>query len=389
MARKRKQSHATGEAAQTDEAALRSIASEAIPFGTLLDNARGINSFREWSVFLLKVVENCERWQRVTLNTHVKEQIGDAVGWAVCAATISKSTAAAEWLNQLDTILVLRGEPAVMINGERVLSWHRAAGLVFAHTMIRFILECDHVIGFLPFAAEPGDVLPAAGQVDDTRQQIADLKSNVNLVAPSMVTFDETTVDWRAMYAGLRRELILFEGANAVPQAASQAAASDTNLADATPNRANHGSESAGADSGPGTFDVFLAHNGNDKPMVRRLKKKLHHNRLTVWLDEDQLRPGLPWQELLENGIKASKAGAVLVGKDGLGPWENREMRVLLSRAVDEGIPVIPVLLPGAAAEPQLPPFLAGHTWVDLRDGLRKDGIGRLIWGITDKRPQS
>src|SRR5262245_106345 len=72
-------------------------------------------------------------------------------------------------------------------------------------------------------------------------------------------------------------------------------------------------------------YDVFLSHNSKDKPMVRELKRRLSGRGLTVWLDEDELRPGMPWQQLLEAGIRASKSVAVLVGKDGLGPWEDEE----------------------------------------------------------------
>ena len=51
------------------------------------------------------------------------------------------------------------------------------------------------------------------------------------------------------------------------------------------------------------------------------------------------------------------------------------------------GMPVIPVLLPGAPSEPELPLFLTQFTWVDLRDGLTEDGLGKLQWGITGQKP--
>jgi len=134
------------------------------------------------------------------------------------------------------------------------------------------------------------------------------------------------------------------------------------------------------------TFDVFLSHNSKDKPAVRELKKKLVARRLTVWLDEDELRPGVPWQQLLESGITNSRSVAVLVARDGLGPWEDEEMQAALRLAVKFKRPVIPVLLPGAAAEPELPLFLTNRTWVDLRGGLSEEAIAKLAWGITGAR---
>ena len=61
-------------------------------------------------------------------------------------------------------------------------------------------------------------------------------------------------------------------------------------------------------------FDVFLAHKNVDKRTVHALADALRQQRLKVWLDEHELRPGLPWQRLMEEGIRASRSGAVLVG---------------------------------------------------------------------------
>jgi hypothetical protein len=134
-------------------------------------------------------------------------------------------------------------------------------------------------------------------------------------------------------------------------------------------------------------FDVFLSHNSKDKPAVRELKLLLSINGVAVWLDEDELQPGIPWQQLLEAGIKHSRSVAVLVGKDGIGPWEDEEMQAALVLAVRDRLPAIPVLLPGAATQPELPMFLANRTWVDLRAGFADEGIARLIWGITGVKP--
>ena len=140
------------------------------------------------------------------------------------------------------------------------------------------------------------------------------------------------------------------------------------------------------AATAPGAFDVFLSHNSKDKPAVRHLKQQLSNAGLRVWLDEDELRPGIPWQQLLEAGIRASRSIAVLVGADGLGPWEDEEMQAALVLAVKDKRPVIPVLLPGAPAQPDLPLFLTNRTWVDLRPGSGQ-ALDNLIWGITGQKP--
>ena len=105
------------------------------------------------------------------------------------------------------------------------------------------------------------------------------------------------------------------------------------------------------------SFDVFLSHNSSDKPTVIRLAEALKDRGLRPWLDVWDLQPGLPWQKALEEIIETVPAAAVLVGGDGLGPWEESEMRACLSEYVKRELPVIPVLLPGTPRKPKLPPF--------------------------------
>jgi len=137
----------------------------------------------------------------------------------------------------------------------------------------------------------------------------------------------------------------------------------------------------------PDDFDVFLSHNNRDKPLVEEIAEQLRVRGLRVWLDEWEMRPGVPWQSRLETVVQTARAVAVFVGKAGLGPWQDLETRASLNRSTEEELAVIPVLLPGCPAPQSLPPFLKTLTWVDLRKGLTARGIARLVWGITGERP--
>jgi hypothetical protein len=137
----------------------------------------------------------------------------------------------------------------------------------------------------------------------------------------------------------------------------------------------------------PDGFDVFLNHNSGDKPIVEEIGVRLRGEGLRVWLDIWELRPGFPWQEGIEEAVQASRAVAVCVGKNGLGAWQEPEMRAFIARSRREKIPVIPVLLPGCPESPKLTLFLEAFTWVDLRDGLTEAGLARLVWGITGTKP--
>ena len=133
-------------------------------------------------------------------------------------------------------------------------------------------------------------------------------------------------------------------------------------------------------------FDVFLCHNSQDKPEVKRIAHLLKDRGIRPWLDEWQLRPGLPWQEALERQIPQIKAAAVFVGGSGIGPWQLREIDAFLREFVRRGCPVIPVVMSSSPSQPELPLFLNAMTWVDFR-GKESAAVERLIWGITGRKP--
>ncbi len=119
--------------------------------------------------------------------------------------------------------------------------------------------------------------------------------------------------------------------------------------------------------SDPERIDCFLSYNSLDTLAVRQLASSLREHGISVWMDGEQIRPGVPWQRQLEAAICNSKCIAVLVGTNGIGSWADEEMRATLMFAVRDMKPVIPVLLSDAPGEPDLPLFLSNRSWVDMR----------------------
>lgn len=132
-------------------------------------------------------------------------------------------------------------------------------------------------------------------------------------------------------------------------------------------------------------YDVFLCHNSKDKPVVKEIANQLKQRDILPWLDEWELRPGIPWQSELERQIENIKAVAVFVGQDGIGPWQNMELESFLLEFVKRKCPVIPVILLSCENPPKLPIFLSRMTWVDFRK-RDPDPLERLVWGITGER---
>ena len=133
-------------------------------------------------------------------------------------------------------------------------------------------------------------------------------------------------------------------------------------------------------------IDLFLSYNSKDRLAVQRLAVALRNRGLRPWVDFNDLPPGKPWQDEIEEVIQGARAAAILVGGDGLGPWEVPEMRACLTQLVKRRVPVIPILIPGAPRELELPVFLGELTWIDLRDGISDQGIDKIIWGATGRR---
>ena len=133
-------------------------------------------------------------------------------------------------------------------------------------------------------------------------------------------------------------------------------------------------------------FDVFLCHNNDDKPAVKKIAQALMDQGIHPWLDEQQICPGTRWQKTLEAQMGAIGSAAMFVGQKGIGPWQDMEIESYIREFVRRGCRVIPVILQDAPHTPELPVFLANYMWVDFRKE-HPNPLDQLIWGITGRRP--
>lgn len=112
------------------------------------------------------------------------------------------------------------------------------------------------------------------------------------------------------------------------------------------------------------TWDVFISYAQVDREAVHTLAINLHELGLRVFLDAWELGPGDVVVHRLDAGLAGSRAGILAVSAASVRrPWVQQEYAVLLTRSVELGQRLIPVVLEDAA----LQPMLASRLWVDLR----------------------
>ncbi|WP_293256071.1 MULTISPECIES: GUN4 domain-containing protein [unclassified Microcoleus] len=134
-------------------------------------------------------------------------------------------------------------------------------------------------------------------------------------------------------------------------------------------------------------FDVFLAHNSKDKPLVRGIADQLRRRGVKPWLDEEQIPPGRSFMEVIQQAVPNVNSAAIFIGVAELGNWQAMELRLLIRRCVEADISVIPVLLPGVDKIPEHLSFLQQLNWVRFNNEIDDQALNNLEWGITGRKP--
>jgi hypothetical protein len=136
------------------------------------------------------------------------------------------------------------------------------------------------------------------------------------------------------------------------------------------------------------SFDVFIAYNSVDKEEIQKICKQLYNEGIYPWVDSEQVPPGQWFQDVIQSAIRNAKCAAIFIGKYGIGRWQVLEIRSFIHQCVENGIPVIPVLLPGVI---QFPPdliFLRELNYVRFNESVTEPRrLNLLIWGITGENP--
>src|SRR5262249_5942814 len=114
----------------------------------------------------------------------------------------------------------------------------------------------------------------------------------------------------------------------------------------------------------------------------------LRRRGVNPWLDREQIRPGQPFADAIQQAIATVRTAAIFIGPHGLGQWQGAELRRLLRPCLEKGLTVMPVLLPGARALPRELPFLRDLNSVRFVERADEgEALDKLLWGITGISP--
>lgn len=137
----------------------------------------------------------------------------------------------------------------------------------------------------------------------------------------------------------------------------------------------------------PEKFDVFIAYNSSDSQQIEFLSDELKRRGINIWIDREQISPGKWFQNVIQEAILNVKSIAIIIGNNGIGKWQSAELRAAISQCINEGIPVIPVLLAGVSNISAQFPFLKELQWVKFKHEKDMAAIDQIEWGVTGKRP--
>jgi len=111
---------------------------------------------------------------------------------------------------------------------------------------------------------------------------------------------------------------------------------------------------------------VFISYSSKDKSFVERLSNKLVENRVGVWLDKWEMKPGDSLIDKIQSGLEDSSYLLVVLSKNYVeSEWCKKEQNAGLIKEINsKQVVVIPILLEDCT----IPMFLQEKVYADFRE---------------------
>ena len=134
---------------------------------------------------------------------------------------------------------------------------------------------------------------------------------------------------------------------------------------------------------------MFISYARDDERHASAIRAALEDRGVSTWQDTADIPAGASWLREIERATRQVQVALILLGREQLSPWQQRELDVLLMLEGNDRVRIIPALVPGASIGPtDMPPFLQRFQAVDFRAGLASSGLDALAADILlQKRP--
>lgn len=134
------------------------------------------------------------------------------------------------------------------------------------------------------------------------------------------------------------------------------------------------------------SWDVFISHASEDKPVVRALCSELAGRGLRVWLDEGELEIGDSLRQKIDQGLSGSRFGVVVLSQAFFRKsWPQAELDGLTARESGGEKVILPVWHGVSQRDvAHFSPLLSGRLAVRTEDGL--DAVCAAILRAADKQ---
>jgi hypothetical protein len=109
---------------------------------------------------------------------------------------------------------------------------------------------------------------------------------------------------------------------------------------------------------------IFLSHNHEDKPLVRRIKRLLNNAGFETWIDEDEIKVGESLLHKIIDGIYNTEFLIAIISPNSINShWVNFELeKAMYLEVVEKKLVILPIIL----SDCQVPRFLVGKKYLKL-----------------------
>lgn len=127
---------------------------------------------------------------------------------------------------------------------------------------------------------------------------------------------------------------------------------------------------------------AFLSHSSRDKDFVRRLAADLTTQKITVWLDEQEILAGQSFVERISEGVYSSDVFVFVSSEDSVkSEWAKKELNLAFSRQLSQADVRI---VPAKIDDTEVPKILKDIHFADFRKSY-DEGLHVLLKSINSK----